>query len=206
MVKQAVWTNGFNLFRIYCAIKAHLSDSFDINKYGLKTKIPLDTYNKRSDRVFFERLASKNDAEEAYKLMLLNMIGNEDCISYELASAGAYSYYLNHSGRIDRIHTVYRKDLEEIFLLLKTSQKKFKDLLIGTSHPVILQLLIQNKICIETVLLIDSFLPILDEVNKQYKSDILWNPWYIKMSRYRTLTVINSQLAKDIFLDVKANM
>lgn len=206
MVKQAVWTNGFNLFRIYCALKAHLSDSFDITKYGLKIKVTLDSYNKRSDRVFFERLAVKSDALESYQLMMLNMIGNEDCISYELASAGAYTYYLNHSGRIDRIHSVYRKDLETIFTLLATSNKKFKDLLISTGHPVILQLLIQNKICIETVLLIDSFLPILDEINKQYKSDILWNPWYIKLSRYRTLTVINSQLAKDIFMDVKANM
>ena len=200
---KAIWTDGFSVFRIYCALKGHFQDTFDVTKYGLKTKVKQESFYKRKDSVFFDRLASKFDAQECYLIMAYSMAANPDCLSYELSSAGAYQFYLRHTGRLETIRKHYKKDVQYIFELLNDSGKTFKDLLKGDGHPVILQLLIRESISVETVLLIDSFIPILESINQTYQDDILWSEWYIKLKQYQKLLDINNQLAKELFISYK---
>lgn len=205
-IVKAGWTTGFNIFRIYCALKGHFQGTFDIQKYGIKTRVKRESFDKRKDSVFFDRMASKLSAKDCYEMMLFNMASNPDCLSYELSSAGAHTFYLQYSGRLDTLSKHYRKELEAIFTLLSQHEKKFKDLLSGDGHPVILQLLIRQTVSIETILLIDSFLPIIEKINEKYQDDILWMSWYTKLSQYRKLLTINTELAKNIFLDVKSSL
>lgn len=179
---------------------------FDISVYGVKSKsTSLKSYEARPDKVFFERLSTKLDESESYKLMIYNFVGNPECLSYELSGTDAYQYYLTKCGVIDRMLHVYKEDLEYIFSLLKKKNKKFKDLLTGDGHPVIIQLLMRNKIQIETLLIIDSFLPVIESMNESFHEDILFQKWYTKLTQYKKLTVINNQLAKEVFIDTRAN-
>lgn len=205
-VLKTGWTSGYNIYRLYCAMKGHIQGTFDITKYGAKTNASLDAYNKRTDKIFFERLSKKLNTTDCYHLILYNLVGNPDCLSYELSGSDAYHYYLKHQGRLDRIRQIYQEEVGTIFSILKKSKKSFKNLLTGDGHPVILQLLIQERVSIETLLLIDSFLPILEEVNKNFKDDMIWTSWYTKIVQYRKLLNINSTLAKDLFISTKNNL
>ena len=202
----ATWTNGFNIFRIYCALKGHVQGTFDISKYGLKTRVTKESFNKRKDSVMFERIANKLDAKDAYKLIAYNLSSNPECISFELSGADSYLFYLKKTGILERIHTVFADDIKVLFKTLHDNNKKFKDLFIGSDHPVIIQLLIREEINIESVILINSFIPVIELMEKAYSDDILWQKWYVKLVQYEKLCDINSKLAKEIFTDTRASI
>lgn len=202
---KATWTNGYNIFRIYCALKGHVKGSFDVAKYGLAIKMKKSTYLNRKDRPMFERIAGRLDAKDAFELIAFNLTSNPECIGYELTGADAYQYYLKKFGLIQRINTVYTDDLKVLFKMLHDNDKKFKELFIGSAHPVIIQLLMREEISLESVLIIDSFIPIIELMNDHYAEDILWQKWYLKLVQYRKLCDINSTLAKEVFLTTKAN-
>lgn len=194
---------GYLAFKIYCAMKAHYNGQFDASTFTGKLRIPIDTYNKRQDKVFFERIASKLDAATIYEMIAYNFVSNPDALSYEIAGSGCYHFYRQYLGHVSSISTAYEDDLKTIFNILSGSGKTFTDLLGGDGHPVILQMAIRGDICIETIILIDSFLPIIEKMNRDFENDIIWIEWHKRIIQYSKLLDINKTLAKDEFTRVK---
>lgn len=199
------FTTPFTIFKIYCALKAHYQGAFDINKYGLKVRSSVESFDDRKDKVFFERLAAKHNARTCYEMMLFNFASNVECFSYELSTSGAYDFYLRYCGKLDIISQVFKQDLNKIFSLLTSSNKEYKELFRGKGHPVIFQLLLSERISVETFILINNIDPFIDEMNEQYKDDLLWASWYMRIKQYASLLTINSGLAKNLFDEVKAS-
>ncbi|NDG31210.1 hypothetical protein EB118_14210, partial [bacterium] len=49
-------------YRIYLALKHHFTlDNYDYFKYNKKTKVTLDSFLKRKDRIFFAKLGNRKD-------------------------------------------------------------------------------------------------------------------------------------------------
>ena len=202
---KTTYVTGYSVFRVYCAVKAHMSGSYDISKYGLlNIKVSESSYQKRNDRVFFERLAKKLPLNECYQMLVFNLAANAETLSYELADSDAFDFYKQHVSIIQRMTYVFKEELSAVFNLLEEKEKNFSDLFIGTGHPVIIQLLLRKTISLETFLLLDSFLKIIPRVDNHCPDDIMWRSLKDRLVGYQKLLDINTTLARDLFLQVKS--
>ncbi|CAL9971747.1 DNA helicase loader [Vibrio phage D479] len=176
---------------------------YDFKKYRLGLKVTSDAYNKRSDRVFFERLASKLTLNECYQLMVSNFAANSNALSYEIAGADAYEFYLKHTGYLETFSQQFKNELRTVFELISSSDKKFKDLFKGEGHPVILQLALRNTISIETFIVLNRILKFVPNVDKTYGDDIIWHDFKTRASQYESLLSIDDDLSLQLFKLVK---
>ena len=61
---------GFDVFKVYLAVKLHFTSNYDYFEYDGKVNCKLETFTKRNDRYFFHKLA-QNMAKIKYLISLL---------------------------------------------------------------------------------------------------------------------------------------
>ena len=47
---------GFDVFKVYLAVKLHFTSNYDYFEYDGKVNCKLETFTKRNDRYFFHKL------------------------------------------------------------------------------------------------------------------------------------------------------
>jgi hypothetical protein len=203
LVLPQTWTSGYSVFKIYCAVKAHMNGKYDISKYKLGMKTPRSTYDKRKDKVFFERIAARLSIKDCYWLMVSNLAANPNAISYEIAGADAHEFWLKHTGFLESFSVHYKNELLSIFSLINRENKTFKDLFTGDGHPVIMQLVMRNIISIETFVILNKLLKFVDVIDKTYHDDLLWYSFKTRVISYDKLLKIDLEIAKDLFTQVR---
>jgi hypothetical protein len=84
----------FEVYRDYIALRNHFnSKSYDYFKYGGKSSGNVDSFNKRKDKFFFEKLAKHRDP---HHLMLANFAVNPKSWIKEMAySENAEAVYMD---------------------------------------------------------------------------------------------------------------
>ena len=65
---------GFQTYQIYNALKLHFTSSYDAVKYNFRTAVKQDTFERRRDRYFFEKLSRKHNKETAIQFFTANLI------------------------------------------------------------------------------------------------------------------------------------
>ncbi len=203
LVLPQTWASGFSIFRVYCAVKAHMGGKYDISKYKLGMKTPQSAFEKRNDKVFFERLAKRLSLNDCYRLLVSNLAANPNAISYEIAGADAHEFWLKHTGFMEIYSQHYKNELLTIFTLINRENKKFKDLFSGEGHPVIMQLVLRNTISIETFVILNRLLNFVPVIDKDYGDDIFWYEFRTRVLAYDKLLKIDEKLAKEMFIQVK---
>lgn len=196
-------TTGAGIFKLYCAVKNHMLGKFNIDKYGFSIKVTNDSYNKRSDRVFFERISNKLTLNQSYEMMVSNFAANPNALTYEIAGVDAYEFYLQHSGYLESFSSHFKNEVLSIFVLLHKQDKKFKDLFSGEGHPVILQMALRSVISIETFIVLNRLIKFIPVVDLRYGDDILWHEYKTKAVQYESLLTIDDELAYKLFVQVK---
>jgi len=65
----------FDCYKTYLALKNHFTkDSYDYHKYCKKTRASLQTFYRRKDRFWFEKLARNKDDKEVVDFFVSNFI------------------------------------------------------------------------------------------------------------------------------------
>ena len=65
---------GFDVFRVYMAVKLHFTTNYNYFDYDGKVNIKLDTFTKRNDRYFFHKLSTKYNQNEILDFFVANFI------------------------------------------------------------------------------------------------------------------------------------
>jgi hypothetical protein len=143
--------NGFKVFKYYQAIKLHFtSATFNVfvNKGHIK-----GSYSKflmRNDHMLFEKMARmfQTDKEVIQFIASNFMYGNQNIV-YDLDTA--MKYYREFLRRKQSITRVFTDDLDTIV----KSGSMYNDFS-GQKIPDVIQLLLSNKIALETVVILDD--------------------------------------------------
>ena len=65
---------GFDVFKIYLAIKNHFTTDYDYIKYGGKVTAKLDSFTKRPDRYFFHKLSKRFNKDDVLDYFVANFL------------------------------------------------------------------------------------------------------------------------------------
>src|ERR1035437_9348250 len=168
--------NGYSLFRFYLSLKLHFGqESYDVFEHTQSKPIPFSTFEKRKDRMLFERLAKKlKDDREGVRFLVANhAYGNPQMIWTDWDISQDNMIKWNKAKQ--SLSKIFTDDLD--YLVNKGSTQ-----LNCTENEisVIIKEWKAGKINIETVCLICQLEPALisswksiDSLNSKYGTDFL---------------------------------
>lgn len=172
----------FEVFCTYLSLKSHFNKkSYDYFKYQGRVTAKKDSFHKRKDRFFFERLSRSKTKEQIIDYFVANFIESPDPSKVwvgDLKTTGEANYnnWLKRKHGLEYIFTEdLKKLIEERHLLDALASEKNR-------HPLILRLFLRKEICLETFIIIDD---ILSFTKKLSDDDIIWKGLKLLVEKYK---------------------
>lgn len=174
--------SAFEAFKLYLALKNHFSkSSYDYFKYHGKVTAKIESFYKRKDRFFFEKLAHIKNSKEILDYFVANYVELKNVKGVwvgDLKSVGEKNY-LNWVDRLENLTEIFTQDLtlitENYNLLEAIEFQKNK-------HPLVFKLYLRNAICIETFIILDDLLKFTSRFDQ---CDVIWKESKMLVEKYR---------------------
>ena len=96
--------NGFEVYKIYLAIKLHFTSknqSYDFHKHNGRTTARLETFTKRRDRYYFHRLSKSYDNKSIVNYFLSNFVSNTNLWVGDIIGKAGDEHYKQWSKKIE---------------------------------------------------------------------------------------------------------
>lgn len=168
--------DGFKAFKYYTAIKLHFtSPKFNVFVNRGHVRGTYERFAARNDRMLFEKLARQFDDKEFIQYVAANfMYGNPDVI-YDSADAMAnYKEFLRRRQSITRI---FEDDLHTV--VESGAQYNFS----GSKVPDVIQLLLRNKITLETVAILNEIDNIVDQTKQNAQLALMMGDTLLRIEK-----------------------
>ena len=176
---------GFDTYQTYLALKIHFTSNYDYFKYKGKVKASLESYLRRKDKFFFRKLGKKYDKEELVNFFVSNFVVSDNWIG-NLVSQESEENYVRFQKRMQSLSYLYDNDVHRIIDYCRENDLQLNSVLLveDDNHPILLKLLLQKKISIETVIIMDDTLKFIRYWNAKL-DDIIWEEKKQLISNYR---------------------
>jgi hypothetical protein len=183
----------YDVYEKYLAIRMHFVEpGYDFFRYSGKVRASKDSFNKRKDRYFFEKLSRKKNEKEVIDFFVSNFIESSNPSKMwvgELREKGEENY-INWKARVQSLSYIFNQDLKRLtgdchlFEALTTK---------SNSHPKILKYYLSNKISLETIVIFDSLTFFMSKLNCD---DPILSIIILKVNKYKPFLSYN----KDNFI------
>ena len=193
----------FEVYSNFLAFKNHFTKkNYDYFKYCGKTRASLDSFHKRKDRYFFEKISRQKNDEEIKSFFVANFA---ECNDPERLWIGdiirngedTYSNWLKKSQSL----TYLFKTECEVFI----SKENFENLFDckNGNHPELLKKYLQKALTLETLVILNMILNYVKDFDKKM-NDPVWEMMSLKIQKYQTFLNIDvvgyKKILKEIIL------
>ncbi len=191
----------FDCYKTYIALKNHFTkDSYDYLKYAGKTRASLDSFYKRRDRFWFEKVSRQKTDKEVEEFFVANFVSCSDPQSLwigEIIKEGE-STYKQWQKRIQSLSYTFKEEIGSVF----TSKNFDSMFLIQTGrHPQVLKEHLQNRLSLESMVILDRILGYKSQFDKKL-DDPVWKLTSMRMSKYSPFLHIDVFRYKKILKEV----
>ena len=173
----------FDAFKIYLSLKNHFTKSnYDYHKYCGKTRASVQSFYKRKDRFWFEKISRQKSEKEVEQFFVANFVSCSDPESLwigDMIKEGEQRYQ-EWQRRIQSLSYVFKEEVASIFNS-KNLEELFK--IEGLRHPKILKDHLQGKLSLETMIILDQILGYKKHFDEKLQ-DPVWNLISMKMNKY----------------------
>jgi hypothetical protein len=186
--------SAFEVYKDYVALKNHFNKpDYDYFKYNGKSRTKLETFNKRKDKIFFEKLA-KN--KEFHDFLVSNLSENPKLWIRDLAySDEAQKRHLNWKKRQQSLSYMFKSDLS------KLDDDFDSNLLCKNGHPNLLKLYLGSEISLETLCIVLKLTKSMKYWNKSMEYDPIWEDIRNKVQKYLPFLKYDEEKFKEIVID-----
>jgi hypothetical protein len=187
--------SAFECYQEYLALKNHFSKpTYDYFKYNGKMKVNVSSFDKRKDKLFFQKLAKHPDV---HNFLIANLCENEKAWIKELAySEEAEKTYKAWLKRQQSLTYVFKQELGNL-------DTRFNENLIckNNEHPFLLQLYLGKQISLDTLCLLLEISGAKKHWDSKMQYDLVWDTTRIKVEKYIPFINIDRDKIKNIVLD-----
>jgi len=186
--------DSFNAYVKFLALKKHFTtDNYDYFKYNGKVRANYETFMSRNDAYSFAKLAKKDDPQG---LILSNLLINKNIWVRDLLDSEGEARYTNWRKRIESLGYIFKSELAHL-------NDEYKQNFISRDgqHPLVMTLLLQKKISLETFTILAFITNIFSYwsekvVDKHVSFDII-----NKSRKYKPFLEYDEQRFKDMIRD-----
>lgn len=196
---------GFNAYKIYLALKSHFTSDYDYFKYHGKMRVKEESFLKRRDKFFFEKI-ERRYKKELVPFFVSNLIKEDNAWSGSLATDQAEQTFNEWKKKTQSLRYVFKEDMGKIRALMDHNDLQFDELFDcgDGQHPAILKLLISEDISIESFVILDQVLSFAKRINKILLDDFTWIVYYKKVIKYSRFIEVDKKeyrmILKGIFV------
>ena len=191
------------VYKTYLSFKNHFTKpNYDYFQYCGKSRASTESFNKRKDKYFFERMSRQKSDEEIKQYFLANFVECNDPSKLwigEIIESGQDNYS-NWLKRSQSLFYLFKTEAE-VFIRKDNFNELFE--VRGSSHPEILRKYLQNAISIETFVIIDIILNFSKKFDKKL-IDPVWESVSLRIKKYKAFLNIDkekyTQTLKEIVL------
>ena len=193
----------FDAYKCYLSLKNHFTkDSYDYHKYCGKSRASLQSFYKRKDRMWFEKVSRQKTDKEVVDFFVANFVSCNDPETLwigEMIREGE-SRYQNWQKRIQSLSYVFREESQSLF-----DENDFVDVFkCSKGHPVILKKFLNGKISLETLVIYDKIFLFGNKFDKKLQ-DPVWETVSRRIKKYNPFLNIDvfhfKKILKEIVLE-----
>lgn len=187
--------SAFDCFQEYLALKNHFTKpSYDYHKYGGKTGVKVATFEKRRDRVFFQKLAKHPDYKQ---FLLANLVKDEKAWIKDLAySEEAEQTYLAWLKRQQSLTYSFKTELG---MLEPNFDQNF--LCVDHEHPILLKQYLAGTISLETLCILLKLTGAKKHWDQKMEYDVIWDAIKVTVEKYTPFLKYDQEKMKQIVVD-----
>ena len=172
----------FDTYRTYIALKNHFTkDSYDFHKYNGKSRVSLQSFYRRKDRSWFEKLSRQKNDQEIINFFVSNFISCSDPSSLwigEIIREGE-SRYTSWQKRVQSLSYIFKEESENLF-----GDNKFNEVFnCSKGHPLLLRKFLSGNISLETLVIYDRIFLFGNRFDRKFK-DPVWETVSRKIKKY----------------------
>ena len=194
--------NGFEVYKLYLAIKLHFtSDSYNYFIFNGKTRTTLQSFEKRRDKYFFKKLATKFNQDELIQYFVAHFVQNGNTWIGDISKIENASIYLNWLKKIQSMSFVFANDVDTLL-----NDNSFEDIFKVTStHPPLLKKYLSNSISIETLVILNQLLNFIKDFDTTIVDPLVWPGIKKKVVKYEPFLSVDKPKYKQILLSKVKN-
>jgi len=185
----------FECYKDYLALKNHFqSKTYDYHRYSGKSSASLDSFNKRKDKIFFEKLSKHKDPHD---LMLSNFVEKDT----------AWVKDIVYSEEAETIYSEWIKKTQSLTYLITNDLSKFNDdfnsnfAVIDNQPPYIFNLYLGKQISLETICVLSDLTGCMKYWNKMLKDNPIWETFSLKFKKYTSFIKYDKEKIRKIIVD-----
>jgi hypothetical protein len=170
----------FDVYKTYLSLKNHFTkDNYDYHKYCGKTRASLQSFYKRKDRYWFEKLGRQKNDKEIIDFFVANFVSSGDADSLWIGQIirEGESVYNNWKKKKESLAYIFKEETTDLF-----TEHKFKEVFdCSKGHPPLLKKFLNGKISIETMVIYDRIFLFGNDFDKKL-IDPVWQ--VVSKNRY----------------------
>ena len=172
----------FDAYKCYLSLKNHFTkDSYDYHKYCGKSRATVQSFYKRKDRFWFEKLARNKDDREVVEFFVSNFITCTDPSKLwigEMVREGE-GRYMSWKKRNQSLSYIFKEEVESVL----SNQKIDTVFSSKKGHPIILKKYLSDEISAETMVILDKILGFRRDFDDKL-SDPVWETVSMRIKKY----------------------
>ena len=190
----------FDAYKQYLSLKNHFTkEKYDYHKYCGKSRATVQSFYKRKDRFWFEKLSRNKNDKEVIEFFISNFITCTDPSKLwigEMIREGE-DRYSSWKKRTQSLAYVFKEEMEKI-LVGTDLDSAFQT---SNGHPLVLKKYLSGQISIETLVICDKILGYRIDYDKKLK-DPVWETVSMRMRKYSPFLNIDVFRYKKILKEV----
>jgi hypothetical protein len=195
----------YDAYKCYLSLKNHFTkDSYDYFKYCKKTRASLQSFYKRKDRMWFEKVSRQKTDQEVEEFFVANFASCKDPETLwigEMIKEGE-ERYKNWQKKVQSLSYIFKEESQSLF-----EEHKFEEVFKCTKgHPPVLKSFLSGKISLETLVIYDRIFMFSKNFDKKLQ-DPVWETVSRRIKKYSPFIHIDvfhfRKILKEIVLGEK---
>jgi hypothetical protein len=186
----------FDCYKNYIALKNHFTrDNYDYYKYCGKSRASLQSFYKRKDRFWFEKISRQKTDKEIEEFFVSNFVSCSDPESLWIGEIirNGESSYTEWKKKIQSLSYIFKEESEKLF-----SENKLDDVFdCSRGHPPVLKKFLSGKISLETLVIYDKIFLFGKNFDKKL-NDPVWETVSRRIKKYNPFLNIDVPRYKKI--------
>lgn len=172
----------YDAYREYLALKNHFTkDNYDYFKYNKKTRATVQSFYKRKDRFWFEKVSRKKSDQEVVDFFVANFVSCKDPETLwigEIMKEGEERYQ-NWQKKVQSLSYIFKEETQQLF-----EENKFEEVFnCSKGHPLLLKKFLSGKISLETMVICDRIFLFGKNFDKKIQ-DPVWETVSRRIKKY----------------------
>jgi hypothetical protein len=190
----------FDVYVKYLCLKNHFNkDTYDYFKYNKKTRASLQSFYKRRDRFWFEKISRQRNEKEVEDFFVANFVSCNDPETLwigEMIKEGE-GRYNNWQKKIQSLSYLFKEESQSLF-----EENKFDEVFnCSKGHPPLLKKFLSGNISLETLVIYDKIFLFGNKFDKKL-NDPIWQTVGRRIKKYSPFLNIDTLRYRKILKEI----